>query len=150
LSRDIGIVQEPELSAPAASKNFQVARLTDEDKQAIPVAPPRPQVLRVLCLDDNDLDPDGLEPLVRARLRSLAQSASGAGIVYLDTVVGELPGGFVPRVRYQRSGTGWQVTLRILRNNKMERTEQITVTGDAASAAREIADAIVKAVAGGR
>jgi hypothetical protein len=144
LSRDIGIVQEPELSAPVASKNFQVARLEDADKLSIPVAQPRPQVLRVLCVDENDADPDGLEPLVRARLRSLGQS--GAAMVYLDTVGGDLPGGFIPRVRYQRTETGWRVTVRVLRNNKVEQTEQVTLSGDAAAAAAQIADAIVKAV----
>ena len=147
LSRDIGIVQEPELSAPAASKNFQVARLNDEDKLAIPVAQPRPQVLRVICVDDNDADSDGLEPLVRARLRGLAQAGSGAGIVYLDTVVSELPGGFVPRVRYQPADGGWRATVRILRSNKVEHTEQIALTGDKTAAADRIAEAIVKAVA---
>lgn len=145
LAHDIGIVQEPELSAPAASKNFQVARLNDDDKLSIPVAQPRPQVLRVICVDENDADPDGLEPLIRARLRGLVQAGSAA-IVYLDTVVSELPGGFIPRVRYQRTEAGWRATVRVLRNNKVEQTEQITLSGDAAAIAVQMADAIVRAV----
>jgi WD40 repeat protein len=146
LSRDIGMIQEPELSAPASSRNFQVARLHDEDKLAIPLAQPLPQLLRVICMDENDADPDGFEPLTRARLRRLAQSGSGAGLVYLDTVGSELPGAFVPRVRYERVAGGWRATVRILRSNKVEHTEQVTVTGGAEETAAKIGDVIVKAV----
>lgn len=146
LSRDIGRVQEPELSAPGASKNFQVARLSDEDKLAIPVAQPKPQVLRVICVDQTDADPDELEPLVRARLRGLTQGGAAIPVVYLDNVVSDLPGGFVPRVRYERVNDGWRATLRILRSNKVAHTQELTLPSDKNRAAAQIADAIVNAV----
>ena len=91
LAQDIGGVQQPRLSAPSGN-DFPVALLTDEDKSAIPLAQPKPQVLQPIVLDRNLGDALHLSVALRARLRDLGQpatrgSAATTGrIVYLDNV----------------------------------------------------------------
>jgi hypothetical protein len=143
LARGIGGIQKPVLSSPRGS-SFPIAMLNEEEKRAIPLARAKPQLLRVLCLDEND-GAVGLTPQLRARLRQLSySSASGSpqvepALVYLDNVLDDLPGAILPRVRYRRSRDGLKVTLRLFRDNVALHQHELNLPKDAEEAASRLA-----------
>ena len=109
LAQDIGSEQQPRLSAPSGN-DFPVALLTDEDKGAIPLAQPKPQVLQPIVLDRDLGDALHLSAALRARLRDLGQpamrgSAATTGrIVDLDNVNDGVPGAIMPRLQVRTGG----------------------------------------------
>ncbi len=53
LASGIGGIQRP-LVSPPGGRSLPIGLLNDEDKRAIPLANPKPQLLRVQCEDDLD------------------------------------------------------------------------------------------------
>src|ERR1035441_6705567 len=80
---------------------------------------PKPQLLRVVCEDDNQDDPLQLRSLVREKLRALSYAqtrgneAVEAAVVYLDATDDDLPGALQPKLRYQVSGDKVSVRIRL-------------------------------------
>ena len=70
LAKSIGGIQKPLIAAPKGT-GFPVALLTVEDRAKIPMALPRPQLLRVVCEDGNQGDPLHLRALLREQMRAL-------------------------------------------------------------------------------
>jgi hypothetical protein len=132
LASSIGGVQRPVISAPKGTSAFPIALLTPEDRGKIPVAAVKPQLLRVSCLDDDDLDGLDLTTPLREQLReashpqSRGQAAHDAPIVYLDAVADGLPGALRPQLRYRLNGSEVIVNIRIIRDGKRIHDESIT------------------------
>jgi len=109
---------------PSSGNNFPVALLTDEDKRAIPLAQPKPQVLQPVVLAKALGDAAHLATALRARLRDLGQPATRGSavvtgrIVYLDNVNDGVPGAIMPRLQYEPAADGLRVTLVFLRDGK--------------------------------
>jgi uncharacterized caspase-like protein len=150
LAHDIGGIQQPLVSSPAG-QSFPIGLLSDQDKRAIPLANPKPQLLRVQCFDDQDGDSLGLAQRVRALLREASRpvargsAASEPALVYDDDVLNDIPSAMSPLVRYQVQGGKLEAKVRIHRDNKMVSDDTLTLDPDPAAAARQIADAIIKA-----
>jgi hypothetical protein len=123
LAKGIGGIQRPVLSAPKG-QTFPIGLLREEDRKQIHLAALKPQLLRARVLDENDLDSLKLEPALRAELRAASLPATrGSGrqdpqIVYLDSVVDEVPDALIPQVRYTVEGDKVKVRLRLLQNGK--------------------------------
>jgi hypothetical protein len=156
LAQDIGGVQQPRLSAPSGN-DFPIALLTDEDKRAIPLAQPKPQVLQPLVVDRELGDELHLSAPLRARLRDLGQpaargsAATDGRIVYLDNVNDGVPGAIMPRLQYEHAADGTHVTLALIQDGKTLVRRTLVIPADVAEAAKIIADEIVRvATAGGR
>jgi WD40 repeat protein len=152
LAREIGGIQRPRISAPRGN-DFPIGLLTAGDRAGIPLASPKPQLLRILCFDENDADEIGLEPLLRARLRELSQPlARGANsadpkLVYLDNVVGDVADALMPRVRYQRTSGSLRATLRLVRGSSVIHQQDVTLPENASAASQVLAAEILAAIA---
>jgi WD40 repeat protein len=123
LARGIGGVQRPILSAPKG-QTFPIGLLTVADRRQIHLAMAKPQLMPPRVLGDDDLDPLGLEPALRAALRSASLPRTRGGeteepkVAYLDSVAGEVPDALTPLVRYTVAGGKVKVRLRLLRNGE--------------------------------
>ena len=152
LASGIGGIQRPLISSPQG-RSFAIGQMKEEDKQAIHLAAPKPQVLRPSCLDDNDADPQSLTARVRAFLRDAAapvtrgQPGSEPPLIYLDAVVNDLPSAFTPRIRYAAQPGSLKVRVRLFRENQPAFDQSLSVSSDPDRAAREIGEAIIKAAA---
>jgi WD40 repeat protein len=152
LAKSIGGIQKPLLAAPRGA-GFPVALLTPEDRAQIPLALPMPQLLRVVCEDENQDDPLHLRNALREQMRALnyAQSgdaqtrgATGSPFEYLDTTDDDLPGALSPRLRYQVSGDKITVRIRLISDEKTVAEGTVNgSTADTQSLARMLADRIV-------
>jgi hypothetical protein len=133
LAQSIGGIQRPVISAPQGT-GFPVAMLTTEDRASIPVAAVKPELLRVSCLDENDLDHLDLESAIRQRLRDLShpqgrgEAAHEAPIVYLDQVTDDLPGALRPQIRYEVAGSTVIMHVRMILNGKRVSEETVTAS----------------------
>ncbi len=152
LAAGIGRIQPPVVSSPQG-QTFPIGLFTEEDRRSIVLAAPKPQLLRVSCLDADDADPSGLTNRVRTLLRDLSEpvtrqrSGSEPPVIYLDSVVDDLPSALIPRVRYNLRDGKIQARMRLFRDNRAIADEQIAPEPDPAHAARSIASAILAAVA---
>ena len=123
LAKGIGGIQRPVLSAPKG-QTFPIGLLNEEARKQIHLATLKPQVLRARVLDENDLDSLKLEPALRAALRAASLPVTRGSdrqdpqIVYLDSVVDEVPDALIPQVRYTVEGDKVKVRLRLLQNGK--------------------------------
>jgi hypothetical protein len=132
LARSIGGIQKPVIAAPRGI-GFPVALLTAEDRARIPLAIPRPQLLRVICEDDNQEDPLNLRTPLRERLRALnyAESrgtpAGSSPVVYFDAADDDLPDALSPRVRYSVEAGTVKAHVRLVGDRKT--VAEQTVTG---------------------
>ena len=122
LAKTIGGIQKPVIAAPKGT-GFPVALLTLEDRAKIPLATPKPQLVRVVCEDNNQDDPLQLRPLVREQLRALSYAqargdgTAQAGIIYLDGADDDLPGAFQPKLRYEVLAGKVSVRIRLTSGN---------------------------------
>ena len=123
LARGIGGVQRPVLSAPKGQA-FPIGLLNEQARKQIRLATIKPQLLRARVHDDDDLDPLKLEPALRAGLRAVSLPVTRGSdrldprIVYLDSVVDEVPDAWIPQIRYTVAGDTVRVRLRLLQNGK--------------------------------
>jgi hypothetical protein len=119
--------------------------------RAIPLANPKPQLLRVQCFDNQDGDSLGLAQRVRALLKEASQPVTrgNAGpepaLVYVDDLLDGIPSAMSPLVRYQVQAGKLEATVRLRRENQVVSADTLTGNADPAAAARQIADAIIKA-----
>ena len=122
LAKTIGGIQKPVIAAPKGT-GFPVALLTLEDRAKIPLATPKPQLVRVVCEDNNQDDPLQLRSLVREQLRALSYAqargdgTAQAGIIYLDAADDDLPGALQPKLRYEVLAGQVSVRIRLTSGN---------------------------------
>jgi WD40 repeat protein len=132
LSKSIGGIQRPIIAAPRG-RGFPVALLNVEDRTKIPLAMPKPELLRVSCEDADGLDPLHLRGLLREQLRALvyAQSRSrqDAPVMYLDSTDDDLPGALRPSVRYQISAEKVSVRIRLIADERSVTEETMNFSG---------------------
>ena len=159
LARDIGGIQRPIVAAPN-SVSFPIGMLNKEDMEAIKLASVKPQLLRIACVDNNEVDPLKLTALTREKLRNLAFLATRGApagtarpeseFVYLDGIIDDVPGAVIPKVRYLRDPGGAaqvNVTVTMIRDGAVLGTPlKLTAPADAEKARDQIVDAIVKAM----
>ena len=152
LARSIGGIQRPVIAAPKGT-GFPVALLTPEDRAKIPLAMPRPQLLRIVCEDDNQDDPLSLRSLVREQLRALnyaqarGDETGAAEVMYLDATDDDLPGALQSKLQYQVSGD--KVSVRIRLTSGKDTVAEETLSGrasDAPGLARMLTEKIVAMV----
>ena len=148
LANGIGGIQHPLVSS--GGQSFPIGLVSDEDKRAIPLANPKPQLMQVRCHDDQDGDSLGLAQRVRDLLREASQpmARGSAGtepaLAYSDDVLDGIPSAMSPRVSYQVHGGKLEATVRLYRDKTMVSDDPLTLSADPAAAARQIADAIIK------
>jgi hypothetical protein len=151
LARSIGGIQKPVIAAPKGT-GFPVALLTAEDRAKIPLATAKPQLLKVVCENEDQEDPLDLRALVREQLRALnyAQargddSTSGEGnVMYLDATDEDLPGALAPKLKYVQKGDTISVRVKLVARGRT--TPEQTVTGSASdkqALAKKLANTIV-------
>ena len=121
LAQGIGRIQRPIISAPKGQP-FPIGLLSEHDRGQIHLATLKPELLRAQVVDGNFLDPLKLGPALRAELReaSIPVARGGerteASIVYLDSVVDEVPQALIPQVIYSVNGEKIQMSIRLLRD----------------------------------
>ena len=145
LARSIGGIQKPVIAAPKGT-GFPVALLTREDREKIPLATVKPQLLKVVCENEDQEDPLDLRTLVREQLRALnyAQARGDAAVIYLDATDDELAGALAPKLRYVQSGDQVSVRVKLVAKEKTIPDQTITgSTSDKQALARKLADTIV-------
>jgi hypothetical protein len=151
LAVSIGGIQKPEIAAPRG-RGFPVAMLTPDDRGKIPIALPKPQLLRVLVEDTNQDDPLGLRDPLRAGLRALndvqvrgdGTKAPEAPVMYLDAADDDLPGALAPRLLYTVSGDNVSVRIRLVADHKTVAERTVTANSlDPQSLARQLVAQIV-------
>ena len=156
LAVSIGGIQKPEIAAPKG-KGFPVVLLTVEDRAKIPLALPKPQLLRVLCEDENQDDPLNLRDPLREQLRALndvqvrgdGSQAPEAPVMYMDATDDELPGALAPKLQYTVSGDKVKVRIRLVSNRKTVAEQMLTAaTADVPALAKTVAAAIVELAVG--
>ena len=123
LAKGIGGIQRPVMSAPKG-QTFPIGLLTENDRKQIHLTTLKPQLLRARVLDENDMDSLKLEPALRAELRAASlpvvrgNEQQEPQIVYLDSVVDEVPDALIPQVRYTVEGDKVKIRLRLLQSGK--------------------------------
>jgi WD40 repeat protein len=149
LAKSIGGIQKPVIAAPKGT-GFPVALLTQEDRAKIPLATPKPQLVRVVCEDNNQDDPLQLRPLVREQLRALSYAqARGDGtaqaeIIYLDAADDDLPGALQPKLRYEFLSGKISVRIRLTSGNTTIADQAVSASGnDTRALAKMLATKIV-------
>jgi hypothetical protein len=88
LARDVGGIQRPRIAAPKGV-SFDIGQLVAEDRPAVPLATPKPMLLRpYLQSSDDRFDTLALSDLLREKLRSLSHASRGSSggpqVVYID------------------------------------------------------------------
>jgi len=73
------------------------------------------------------------------------QVGSEPPLLYIDDVVADVPSAMSPRVRYIVQGEKVEVSVRLYRDDQTVSADTLNMDGDPAAAARQIADAIIKA-----
>jgi hypothetical protein len=112
--------------------------LTVADRSRIPIALPKPQLLRVLVEDANQDDPLNLSDPLREQLRALndvpmrgdGTRAPEAPVMYMDAADDNLPGVLAPKLLYAVSGDTVSVRVRLVEDRKTVAVK--TVTGSTA------------------
>jgi len=98
LARQVGREQRPEV-ASVEGESFYIGRLTPIDRQEIPLAMPRPVLLRPRAMDrDRGFDSLGVEERLGETLWFELSGRHGRGVEYVDA--GEMLGGIRPSVQY--------------------------------------------------
>lgn len=148
LARTIGGIQQPVIAAPNGS-GFPIALLSREDRERIPIASVKPQLLHPICLDSQYLDGFGLCDIVRERLRDLSHPQAGKGareapVFYFDSGVDDLPGALTPQLVYDLASSSIYVHVRMIRNGKLVSEQAIkTSSSDRPALAEQVGEQIV-------
>jgi hypothetical protein len=120
LAGKIGGIQRPEIMA-RRGLSFDLGRLLEEDRKAIPVATPRPQILRPEFQNiDEYADTLGLEAALREELRQIAGNVTSRGgepiAFYVDAQ--QLAGAIQIRGNYKITGTHVKGGLALIRDGE--------------------------------
>ena len=112
LAQGIGGVQQPIVATPRGAQSFDVGRVTADDQARIPLASPRPLIVRARFQDQEAFfDGLALTRRVNDALREVQARDASAPLVYVDAEAVE--GAHVLVGRYQRAGDTVTVTARI-------------------------------------
>jgi WD40 repeat protein len=116
LAAEIGGIQEPLLATPRGGRSFDIGQLAEEDRSRIPVATPKPFVLRAVFQDEVRLvDHLRLAARVNEALRTASARGSEARFVFVDAA--DLPGAYTLAGRYEVTGTAISVTVVLSRTD---------------------------------
>jgi hypothetical protein len=128
-AKDIGGVQRPIVATPRGGSSFDIGRLTDEDKQKVPLNEVRALFVRASLQDDEErADLLDLSERVNDRLRDLSAQGGSAPLVFVDAPA--LPGAH--RIAGGYSTTDGLTTVRFkVRRDKEALTDWIEVSGKA-------------------
>lgn len=129
LARGIGGVQKPLVIAPRGGTSFDIGRLVEADRKALPLAKPKPLILRPKLVNAEDGDDNlKLASLVRKRLTDdsfTTSRGSVAATVYVDA--DELAGAVQPAGLYTIDGT--KVNVRLVLKQDGQTLNKLTVDG---------------------
>jgi WD40 repeat protein len=119
LAKGIGGIQQPRITVPNGT-SFDIGKLLLEDRDAIPLASPRPLLLRPVFLN-RQLHSDNLHlsNIVRRHLRDSSDSfqrGSSPVVVYVDE--DDLPGAISPSGDYVIDGNFVKVTVVLTRTGQ--------------------------------
>ena len=128
LAQGIGGVQQPIVATPRGAQSFDVGRVTADDQARIPLASPRPMVVRAQFQDEEAyLDGIGLTRRVNDALREVQARDASAPLVFVDAEA--IEGAYVLVGRYRVEGEAIPVTARIFLRGEV--VGEVEVTGDA-------------------
>lgn len=146
MAKNIGGIQRPLIIAPDTSASFDIGKFTAEEQSRIPLAAPKPLILKPV-LQNRDLDYDDLEltPMLRQALRnsSFAAERGTSAIVFVEA--DEMVDAIKPSGSYTVRGDEINVTIRLIKNKKPVKT--LTISGNANNKeelVKQIAEAINK------
>ena len=143
LARDFGGIQRPLVSSPRGN-TFPIARLTGEDKAAVPLRAVRPLFLRSSFQDDKRFRDDlAVTKEVDAALRDVETRGFDAPLVFVDAI--ECPDAYQMSGRYHREAGKVTVEVRLFKGEA--ELPAFTVTGeekDVPSLAKRIAETALK------
>jgi len=149
MAQSIGGIQRPVIAAPKGI-GYPILQLSTEDRSRIRLNSARVQLLRVTCLDDQDLDHLNLGELIRQRLREISHPSAPSDtgsvppIVYLDAVQDGFPGALQPQLRYEVATNKITLHIRMLRNGQRISEQTIQeVLSDKAAIAEDITKSII-------
>jgi WD40 repeat protein len=131
LAKSIGGIQQPVIAAPKGT-GFPIAMLTPVDRAGIPVALPKPQLLRVVCEDDNQDDPLNLKDPLREQLRAVNDLRSRGDerqespVIYIDATDDDLPGALAPKLLYTVMNGTVSIRIRLVEDRKTVAEETVT------------------------
>ena len=124
LARNIGGIQRPEIRSPSGnSKSFALGLISSvADKKEIPLASPRPLILRPVLLNRTlGIDNLKLTPLLREALReesyATVHGRDTAALIFVDA--GEMPEAILPTGLYTITGETIKLTLNLVRNDQV-------------------------------
>ena len=114
LAAGIGGIQRPMYAHPTGSGSFDVGQLTSVDRSRIPLAMPKPMVIRANFQDDIQfIDHLGLTERVHVALREITARGSDAEFVFVD--VAQFPEAYRLVGRYEVESGMIAVSVRVFR-----------------------------------
>jgi len=126
IAADIGGVQRPQVGMPRGTGSFDVARLTETERQQIQLQQPLPFVIRAIFqLEGPPIDPLDLTPQVNAALRDVSARGSETPWVFVDTP--EYEDGYQLSGRYNVNASTNEVVVNVhlLRENEVVTTKTV-------------------------
>jgi hypothetical protein len=137
LAKDIGGIQRPLVAAPRGGTSFDIGQVTREDKTQIPLATPRPLVLRANFQDEElFVDRIGLTRLINEKLREKSALGRSAPLIFVDAA--ESPAAYSLVGRYRTITGKLQVIVRLFRGE--QKVGEFTVSGNPAALEQLTAD----------
>ena len=125
LAADIGGIQKPQIFSPYGSQSFDIGELTEQDKEKISLAQPKPMFLMSVFLEEESMDDIlGLEKLVDDEFR-LISSKGISPVIFVQAK--EFPEAY--RMRGQYAVNGDQVEIKINLFKGKEKAGSFTVSG---------------------
>ncbi len=127
LAKDIGGIQRPLVAAPRGGTSFDIGRVTSEDKTQIPIASPRPLVLRANFQDDERfIDHLGLTTRINNALREISARGRSAPLIFVDA--SEFPAAYSLAGRYRLIAETLRVKALLFRGD--QKVGEFTVAGN--------------------
>lgn len=126
LAADIGGIQKPQIFSPYGSQSFDIGELSEQDKQKIILAQPKPMFLMSVFLEEESMDDIlGLEKLVDDNFR-LISSKGLSPIIFVQAK--EFPEAY--RIRGQYTIKGDKVEIKINLFKGKVKAGSFTVSGN--------------------
>jgi WD40 repeat protein len=133
LAHDIGKTQQPLVATPRGGTSFPIGELLKEDREAIPLAQPKPMILRGnFQSEDRMVDYLQLTAIFRERLREASTTVARGGswmdasMVFVDA--DDIPGAILPMGRYTVRSDRVAVTLTLVRDQEVFATLHVDGT----------------------
>ena len=129
LARGIGGVQKPLVLAPRGGASFDIGRLVEADRKTLPLAQPKPLILRPLLSNAEDGDDNlKLASLVGKRLADDSfTTPRGAAVTTVYVDADELAGAVRPAGTYTIDGT--KVSVRLVLKRDGQTLNKATIDG---------------------